>query len=329
MSFIIPEDIANRALQHLGVPYITLLSDSSKQAVVSKFCYDKLRRAELTKSVWGFAVRRAVLRKIISTTKPLVFGTYAAGTTYGIGDMVVDTNSVVWMSNKASNTGNTPGLGGLNPPWSVYYGPLLAQLWTSGIQFYPGDVAYTSTAAYIASAASLNQTQSANLTYWQPLTATLGAAVVFLSPVGYKPDATSVRNIYRMPANFLRMAPLDPKVAGNVRSNTSAGMPYNDYEFEAGYISSAAQTDPLVLRFVADQADVPTMDDLFCEALAARMAIEMAEPLTQSKDKLAMSTSLYDNVLTVAKMVNAVEAGTTEEDQTNPPIAAVPSQRAQ
>ncbi len=316
MAFIIPEDIANRALQHLGVPRIALLTDSSKQANASNFCYDKLRRAELTKAVWGCAVRRAVLRKTVLTTKGLVFGTYAGGTTYGNGDVVKDAKSVIWMSNQAANIGNTPGLGGINPPWSVYYGPLVAQAWDTAVAYIPGDIVYVAATAYICWTAHSAHTP-ANVTYWLPLTVTL-SAITPLSPIGYKPDGSAVRNLYRLPANFLRMAPLDPKVAGTVRSNTTAGMAYNDYEYEAGYLLSAAQADPLVLRFVADQADVPTMDDLLCEAIAARMALEMAEDLTQSKDKIAMATSLYDNVVAVAKMVNAIEAGTTEDEPLTP-----------
>src|SRR6478609_3911371 len=112
--FITPYDIANRACQHLGVPRISTFSDTSKQAVELGFCYDKLRLAELTKSVWNHAVKRAVLRKIVvGTTKTLTFASWAIGTTYGIGDVVKYTDNVYWISNQASNIGNTPGVGGL------------------------------------------------------------------------------------------------------------------------------------------------------------------------------------------------------------------------
>lgn len=323
--FITPYDIANRACQHLGVPRISTFSDTSKQAVEFGFNYDKLRRSELTKNVWGCATRRAVLRKIvIGTTKSLTFATYSAAATYGLGDVVKDSSSTLWISNQAANLANTPGVGGINPPWSAYYGNVVAQAYGSGVAYIPGDVIFVSTVAYINNQA-VTGTSPPNTSYWQPMTATVGGVISFFSPIGYPKDGSTIRNIYRRPANFLRIAPLDPKVAGNVRSNTTAGMQYNDFEFEGDYIMSSywgstAQADPLVLRFVADQTDVPSMDDTFCEALAARMAVECAETITQSKDKKMASVALYDNAVAVARMVNAIEAGTTEPEP-NTPVA--------
>ena len=316
-TFITPYDIANRTCQHLGVPRITSFSDSSKQAVECGFLYDKLRRSELEKSVWSFAVRRAVLRKIVvGTSKLLTPAAWATGTTYAIFDVVKYDNQY-WISNQASNVGNTPGVGGLAPPWSLYNGALIAQAYDAATAYIPGDLLFVTTTAYINSAA-VTGTGPPNTTYWQPMTGSV-ATFLFHSPIGYPKNPGTVRNIYRLPANFLRVAPMDPKVAGNTRLNTTAGMAYNDFEFEGDYMLSAyqgstSQADPLVMRFVADFTDVPTMETLFCEALAARMAIELAETLTQSKDKKNSMIALYDNAVAVAKMVNAIEAGTTEPE---------------
>lgn len=325
--FITPYDIANRAAQIIGVPRITNFLDQSKQATEFGFNYEKLRRSEFTKNVWNCAVRRAVLRKIVvGTTKPLVFGAYSAATTYGFGDIIRDSSYTLWISNQASNLANSPGIGGINPPWSVFYGNVVAQLHDVAVTYYPGDVVYASSTAYICILTNLNQAPP-NTTYWMPLTATLGTAISFFAPFVYNKDATAtVRNIYRRPNGFLRIAPLDAKQPGNVRSNTTAGMAWNDIEFEGEYFLSAffgattGHPDPLVIRFVADQADVPSMDDTFCEALAARMAVETAETLTQSMDKKKMAMALYDNAIAVARMVNAIEAGTTEPEA-NAPIA--------
>lgn len=317
--FITPYDIANRACQHLGVPRIASFSDTSKQAVEFGFNYDKLRRSELMKNVWGCATKRAILRKIvIGTTKSLTFASWAVGTTYGRGDIVKDSSSTLWISNVASNVGNTPGVGGIDPSWSVYYGNVIAHAWDTAVAYKPGDMVFVSTTAYICFTAHSANTPP-NATYWLPTTATVGGVITFFSPIGYPKDGGTIRNIYRRPANFLRIAPLDPKVAGNVRSNTTAGMQYNDFEFEGDYIMSSywgstAQADPLVLRFVADQTDVPSMDDTLCEALAARMAVECAETITQSKQKKMDAVALYDNAIQVARMVNAIEAGTTEPE---------------
>ena len=75
MSFLTPIDIANRALQHVGASRIdpTLgFTEISKNAQEISFCYDKLRRAELRRNVWRFAIRSAVLRPIDTTTLMLV-----------------------------------------------------------------------------------------------------------------------------------------------------------------------------------------------------------------------------------------------------------------
>ena len=320
MAYITPYDIANRSCQLLGVPRISTFSDNSKQAVELGFCYDKLRRSELEKSVWGFAVGRAVLRKIVvGTSKLLTPAAWATGTTYAIFDVVKYDNQY-WISNQASNTANTPGVGGLAPPWSLYKGTLIAQAYDAAVAYIPGDLLFITTTAYINSTA-VTGTSPPNTTYWQPMTGSV-ATFLFNSPIGYPKNPGTIRNIYKRPANFLRIAPLDPKVAGNVRSNVTAGMAFNDYEFEDDYILSAyqgtTQTDPLVLRFVADYNDVPTMETLFCEALAARMAIELAATMTQSKEKKMAAVALYDNVVAVAKMVNAIEAGTTEAEPNTP-----------
>lgn len=322
--FITPYDIANRALQHLGAARLTNFSDNTKQASEASFAYDKLRRSELQKSVWSFAVKRAVLRKIVvGTSKLLTPAAWAVGTTYAIFD-VVSYSNMYWISNQASNVGNTPGVGGLAPPWSLYFGPLIAQSWSASVTYIPGDLVYVSSTAYICTASTLNNTPP-NTTYWQPMTGTV-ATFLFKSPLGYDKNGTLTRQIYRLPANFLRIAPFDQKAAGVARPNFTGGMAFNDYEFEGDYMLSATQggsgagavADPLIMRFVGDMNDVPTMDTTFCEALAARMAVELAEPLTQSKDKKAFATSLYDNVIAVAKMINAIEAGTTEPEPQTP-----------
>ena len=55
-------DICNRGLQHCGVSRIDPeegFGEDSPRADACAFVYDKLRRSELEKSVWSFAVRRA------------------------------------------------------------------------------------------------------------------------------------------------------------------------------------------------------------------------------------------------------------------------------
>jgi hypothetical protein len=116
------------------------------------------------------------------------------------------------------------------------------------------------------------------------------------------------RNIYRLPWGFIDTAPQDPK-AGGV---SWLGAPSNNYEtdwlYESDYIISL-QVDPIHLRYSGDWSDVKRMDPLFCEALAARVAYEICESITQSTDKLKTLTGLYQNVVSSAKNQNGILVG--------------------
>ncbi|MGE3279684.1 MAG: hypothetical protein AB7H90_03500 [Alphaproteobacteria bacterium] len=320
MSYFTRVDLANRALQHLGVPRISTFADSTRQAREAGFAVDKLRRAELQRSVWTFATRRAVMREVVGTTLDLSFATYAAGTTYGAGDVVKDSNGFLWLSRKASNTGNTPGGEGTNPYWVSYFGPVVAQAHSTSVAYLPGDMTHADNVVYLCLAAHSNQAPP-NASYWRAVTGAGGASVITLSPLGYERDASSARKIYRLPANFLRMAPQDPKAASGARLNTTAGMAYNDWEIEEPNLFTD-DSSPFVMRFVADVTDVSAMHPLFCEVLAARIATELAEPLTQNVSKKADALALYQQYTATAQTVNAIEAGTTESE----PIPEAPAQ---
>lgn len=67
-----------------------------------------------------------------------------------------------------------------------------------------------------------------------------------------------------------------------------------------------------MLRFVADMVDVPRMDALFCEGLAARIGLEVCEPITQSTSKMGAIKTLYDQVMSDARTVNGIETGAEE-----------------
>lgn len=310
-----PVDVANRALQIIGVPRITTFSDSSKAARETAFAIDKVRQADLRRSVWTFATRRAILRPIIAATQSVFFLLYNAATTYAVGDIVKDSSGFPWISMVAGNVGNTPGAGGLNSPWVAYFGPMVATRWDATTQFFPGDILYVlaSATVYIAVAPSLNQTPP-NATYWHVVAGATMGTIVQISPLGVNPPTgATTRNIYRLPANYVRMAPQDPKAAANVRQGTLAGMIYNDWEIENGYLFTA-DAGPIIFRFVADETDVMLMDALFCEAWAAHTAVEVCEPLTQSVQKKQDAKAAYGAALSMAKAMNAVEGGSTEPE---------------
>src|ERR1017187_541250 len=112
-SFLIPEDICNRALQHLGADHqITTLADNSKQARLLSGVYHKLRQAELRRDDWDFAIQRRVIYPITPTTQLWTPPTYAAGTTYPVGAVVLYNDGLgarLFLSTVGTNLGNTPG----------------------------------------------------------------------------------------------------------------------------------------------------------------------------------------------------------------------------
>lgn len=134
----------------------------------------------------------------------------------------------------------------------------------------------------------------------------------FSYPIGSGPVTQSeTRNVYRLPAGFLREAPQDPKAGSTSFLGAPSGLLYNDWEFEGEYIVTRS-VDPIVFRFVADISQVSAMDDMFCEGLAARMAFEECEALTQSTDKQSAIAKSYSKFMAEARTVNAIETGSDE-----------------
>lgn len=317
MSYYTRVDIANRALQHLGVPRIAAFTDSSRQARETSFTVDKLRRAELQRSVWTFATRRCVMREIVSTTKDFELATWSNATTYGFGDVIQDSYGFPWLSLSNTNLNQTPGSDGFDPFWIPYFGPRVAQLHSGSVAYLPGDLVQTGTSCFLCLAAHTNQTPP-NASYWQEVAGAVATARVEYSPLGYEKDASTLRKKYKLPANYLRMAPQDPKMAAGARLNTTAGMAYNDWEVEEPYLFTD-DSSPFVLRFVADVTDVSQMHPMFCEVWAARMALELADSLTQNDAKKQAALGLLQQYTTLAQQMNAIEAGTTENEPTPAP----------
>lgn len=57
-------DIVNRALTKLGAARITNINDSNKSARAMNAIYDTVRKSELRKHMWGFALKRDAIAKL-------------------------------------------------------------------------------------------------------------------------------------------------------------------------------------------------------------------------------------------------------------------------
>lgn len=116
--------------------------------------------------------------------------------------------------------------------------------------------------------------------------------------------------IYDRPVDDLR--PI--KVGGAFVNADSIGVFYEStgvytdqspYEIIAGRIHTDLSA-PLDYEYIAQITDAGQFDPLFVEALAARLASDAAEELTQSNSKKEFASSVYSRTLAEARRVNAL-----------------------
>ena len=313
--FSTPYDIANVACQLLGCARISSFTDNSVQAPELGFAYDKLRRRELKRNVWVFAIRRAVIRAISTTTMTLSVSAWAIGTTYPMGQLVAftDTNGTrVWQSLAAGNVGNTPG--DTSTVWSLYFGPASYENYPNSVNtaFDAGDVIYVTGSpdtAYLSLVGNnSDQPPSSN---WLALNGTL-VPYAPLYPAGAGPSSDpGTANVFLLPIGYLNMAPQDPKAGFLGYLGAPSERSLKDWVLENGMLISQDPND-IHLRFVADVVNVPMMDDMFCEGLGAEMGWTCCEIITQSTAKKQACRDQYSVMMSEARVVNGIEEGPTE-----------------
>lgn len=414
MPYLDSLDVGNRALQHLGAEFITAVTEISRNNKHVSFAYDKLRRAELRRNTWRFAIRKAVLRPVDTDTMVLDPTLYSAATTYLPGAIVKDANGIMWQSMLTTNLANTPG--GNNNAWDAYFGPMSVDPWSATDTYFAGELvykpgsvagsfkvfmslqnsntdtpdtatAYDATKTYHAGAvvsysgsqwvsrievnlgitpadgpsaydatvtynlgdhvlgsddfiysstgnSNINHEPvtdggahwtNTNVAYAWTRTPTIPVSsikwrvidariinLVFPYPIGSGPSSQEgSRNVYRLPAGFLKVAPQDPKAGSVSRLGAPSGLPYEDWDLSGNFLVSR-DTSPILFRFVADVTLVATMDDMFCEGLACRVAVACCEAITQSTSKIQTCVSEYNKVMGEARTVNAIELGAVE-----------------
>lgn len=101
---------------------------------------------------------------------------------------------------------------------------------------------------------------------------------------------------YTLPSDFLRLLPPYPEDDTNTR----------DWLIENGKIYTD-DTSPLYIRYVARIESVNEMTPMFREVLAARIALELCEEITQSNQKKAALAEEYERAIRHARRVNAIQ----------------------
>jgi hypothetical protein len=148
----------------------------------------------------------------------------------------------------------------------------------------------------------------ASSSLWTPIYAALKSLNI-IYPLNSGPLSQAfTRNVYRLPAGFLRQVVSDPTKGINPFLGAAVGRALTDWEFEGDYILSE-NSKPIVLRFVADIQTVSEMDDMFCEGFAARIGLEACEAITNSNAKQQTCNNMYKQFMGEARIVNAIEIG--------------------
>jgi hypothetical protein len=312
-------DIANRALQHCGGGLIAagaFLTEDSKNASELRACYDLNRRAELRRNVWRFATRKTAIRPLDATSKLVTFGTWASGTTYALNDIVLGSDGQVYISIASGNLANNPTLGTFSK-WSVYFGPLVAVEHASvaggTTTYFAGELVYIGATMYLSKISGNADTPpTAN---WQTMsTAPTLALVSFIYPLGAGPLGQSdSKQAYRLPNGYMMLAPQDPKEGSVPVLGWPRGQSYKDWEFESDYLLTS-DSGVIILRFVADVNDPNSMDPMFIEGFACRLALSVCETITQSGSKLSNIGSMYGKFMVEARTVNGIETGPVEQE---------------
>jgi len=208
---------------------------------------------------------------------------WSATTAYIITNKVAATDGFIYEASGSSQ--------GLNPANGANSGS-----WTNTNTLAAWSATPTQTVADIA---------------WAPISATM-VRQKLTYPIGTGPSSESeTRNVFRLPANFLKPAPQDPKAGSSSFLGAPSGIQYEDWDYQDKYIVSS-ETGPLIYRFIADIIRVRDMDDMFCEGLALRLATGIAKSLTQSHEKLTDLASEYKLVMGDARMANFIETGPIE-----------------
>ena len=243
----------------------------------------------------------------ITPITPTPVGEWQRTTTYSIGSFVM-WNGTEFVSILNNNTTNPPNTS------PTFWVPLAGGTsYISLFDFNTGNPPATTPTAW----SSTFVLGPGNPQWLQIGGATFPAGVSVSSlqiiyPLGTGPSSQQrTRNLFRLPGNFLREAPQDPKAGSTSYLGAPSGLAYTDWEYEDVYIVSG-EVRPIIYRFVADTVDVTNMDAMFCEGLAARIGLEVCETLTQSAEKLKVIADMYNKFMTEARMVNGIETGSTQ-----------------
>lgn len=96
---------------------------------------------------------------------------------------------------------------------------------------------------------------------------------------------------YQLPSDCLRILDIDSSLEWRVE----------------GRKLLTDEAAPLYVRYLKQETDPAQYDAMLVEALASRLAMELAEPLTQSNTKIELASRAYEDALKAARRRDAQE----------------------
>ena len=255
-----------------------------------------------------------------NTEVPNVADTWSAIATYQ-EDETVAYLGTQWRSLIALNTNNIPVQGPANWVATQTYAMGVQATGTDGFQYTSvgngniGNNPVTDNGTYwtntdIPTAWTNVPTIPASSSLWVPLYASL-ISFNFVYPIGYGPSSQqTTKNVFHLPAGYLRKAPQDPKAGLYSFLGAPAYNGQEDWLIEKPFLLSQVST-PILFRFIADITKVRAMDDLFCECLAAHIGTETCETITNSNVKQQTCINKYKEYRANAVLQNGIEVGPT------------------
>lgn len=109
---------------------------------------------------------------------------------------------------------------------------------------------------------------------------------------------------YQLPSDFIRLLP--ERVVGTNVTTLGGIDPNIDWQIEGRFILTD-DTAPLKIVYLKKETDTEVFDDLFTELLVSRIAMDIAEKVTQSNTKKQDAQNRYVEAKKEAKRINAFE----------------------
>lgn len=276
--------------------------------------------------------------------QPGVYGMWSSTPTYVAGALVIGSNGMLYSSIAAGNTNHDPtATVGF---WTLLGAPGSWPIWEAAVTYAKGEFVmgndnhvYQSVQGSNANNQPVGSVYNPNTpaTNWWVDTGIIAPWIANFQggacnsawlgldgeleplninyPIGTGPSIqTQNKNIFLLPNGYLRRAPQDPKAGSVSFLGAPTGRMYDDWEYNGKFIISQSPW-PIIFRFGADIVQVNEMDDMYCEALGARIASEVCETLTQSTQKLGAISTAYKKFVDEARTVNGIEQGATEPDE--------------